>query len=453
MEVTTRLTWNEEKSLQKLLGSVSLSLLYKSSVHGCSLSKMFARCNHQGSTITVIYLPKEIVGVFIRGHYPTMDVNFGKPNSSFYFSLKNDETEIKTAFLNTTLQMDNEMLRAYHPNFKDIFSLIPNDSLVRLHSLLVNELRVNFKVSKYLECEVFRVEGIEDGNSYISRITGAAQHRHKLLANLRAYKPSEDLVSEIRILLLGPVGSGKSSFFNSVKSVFQGYVTHQAAVGSDSTSITELYRIYSIKDGKDGESLPFKLCDSMGLDEKEGAGLCMDDIRHILKGCMPDRYHFNPQQPITSRHPSFITSPSWKDRIHCVAYVLDSRSINILSSKMVEKLKRVQKEVLNCGIQQVVLLTNVTNYQEVLQDDFLNMKKCVTSGYKITEVQEMLHIPTSNILMVENYASELELNPLKDILILSALRQMLRAADDYLDDLPFEETDEVVGMSQLHTCD
>lgn len=382
-----------------------------------------------------------------------MSVNFGKTNSSFYFSLKNGETEIKTAFLNTTLQMNNGTLTACHPNFKNIFSLTPNDSFVSLHPLLANELGVKFTSSKYLECEVFRVEGIDDDNSYISRITGAAQHRQELLANLRAYKPSEDLVSEIRILLLGPVGSGKSSFFNSVKSVFQGHMTRQAAVGSDSTSITELYRIYSIKDGKDGESLPFKLCDSMGLDEKEGSGLCMDDICHILKGCMPDRYQFNPQQPITSRHPGFITSPSLRDRIHCVAYVLDSSSINILSSKMVEKLKRVQKEVLNCGIQQVALLTNVTNYQEVLQDDFLNMKKCVTSGYKITQVQEILHIPTSNILMVENYASELELNPLKDILILSALRQMLRAADDYLDDLPFEETDEVVGMSQLHTCD
>uniref|UniRef100_A0A7P0Z4K2 Interferon induced protein 44 like n=1 Tax=Homo sapiens TaxID=9606 RepID=A0A7P0Z4K2_HUMAN len=32
------------------------------------------------------------------------------------------------------------------------------------------------------------------------------------------------------------------------------------------------------------------LCDTMGLDGAEGAGLCMDDIPHILKGCMPDRY-------------------------------------------------------------------------------------------------------------------------------------------------------------------
>ena len=32
------------------------------------------------------------------------------------------------------------------------------------------------------------------------------------------------------------------------------------------------------------------LCDSMGLDENEGVGLCVDDIPHILKGRVPDRY-------------------------------------------------------------------------------------------------------------------------------------------------------------------
>lgn len=67
-----------------------------------------------------------------------------------------------------------------------------------------------------------------------------------LLADLRAYKPYADLVSEIRILLLGPVGSGKSSFFNSVKSIFQGHVTRQATVGSDITSITEMVSYFRI---------------------------------------------------------------------------------------------------------------------------------------------------------------------------------------------------------------
>lgn len=40
------------------------------------------------------------------------------------------------------------------------------------------------------------------------------------------------------------------------------------------------------------------LCDSMGLDENEGVGLCVDDIPHILKGCVPDRYEVRTLQSV-----------------------------------------------------------------------------------------------------------------------------------------------------------
>uniref|UniRef100_A0A673U242 Interferon-induced protein 44-like n=2 Tax=Suricata suricatta TaxID=37032 RepID=A0A673U242_SURSU len=183
----------------------------------------------------------------------------------------------------------------------------------------------------------------------------------------------------------------------------------------------------------------------MGLHEKEGVGLCVDDIPHILKGCVPDRYEFNPHKPIRPDHPTFIASPSLKDRIHCVAYVLDINSIDDLSSKMVAKFKQVQKEVLKCGIAQVVLLTKMNNCSKTLQDNFLNMDKSMTSQSQIIEVSKMLDIPTYNIFMVENYASELELDPLKDTLILFVLRQMLRVADDILEDLSLEETEKKTG--------
>lgn len=285
--------------------------------------------------------------------------------------------------------------------------------------------------------------GTKNKGDYISKITQAIKYKSNLLAELRDYKTYDNMVSEIRILLLGPVGSGKSSFFNSVKSVFQGHVTRQAAVGSDITSITEQYRVYSIRDGKDGKSLPFLLCDSMGLDDKEGAGLCVDDIPHVLKGNISDRYQFTSHKPITSNHPAFIASPSLKDKIHCVAYVLDTNSVDTLSSKMVSIFKQIRREVLSCGIALVVLLSNLNNYSDVLQGDFLNMSELMISQNQriVNKVHELLSIPIFNIFMVENYASELELDPLKDILILSALRQMLRAADDALEDLPLEEID------------
>lgn len=65
-------------------------------------------------------------------------------------------------------------------------------------------------------------------------------------------------------------------------------------------------------------------------------------------------------------------------------------------------------------------------------------------------VHKMLGVPISSILMVGNYASDLELDPMNDILILSALRQMLRAADDFLEDLPLEETGNLVLFSPSH---
>jgi predicted GTPase len=40
------------------------------------------------------------------------------------------------------------------------------------------------------------------------------------------------------ILFLGPVGAGKSSFFNTISSIFRGHVTGQAVCGSAEQSIT-----------------------------------------------------------------------------------------------------------------------------------------------------------------------------------------------------------------------
>lgn len=441
MAVTTTLTWNGERSFQKLLGNVSLRLLYKSSVHGENTVEMQNRCRCQGPIVTVIYHSNNIFGIFMLGHSSEKSKSFIEPNDSFFFSLQKNETmEMKTVVLNSTVTISyNTSEFNISSNDKQYLVLNFSTKCICIARVLEQELRVKCNpVFSSLECEVFRVEGIKDEAGYINRITRATQHRNRLLADVRAYSPYADLVSEIRILLLGPVGSGKSSFFNSVKSIFQGHLTRQAIVGSDVTSITEQYRIYSIKDGKNGQSLPFMLCDSMGLDEEEGVGLCVDDIPHILKGCVPDRYEFSPQKPITPKHPTFITSPSLKDRIHCVAYVFDINSMDNLSPKMMAKLKQIQKEVINCGVAQVALLTKVNNCNEVLQDNFLNMNKAMISQSQIQNVNKILGIPLSRILVVENYASGREMDPLKDILILSALKQMFRAVDDFLEDLLLE---------------
>lgn len=64
------------------------------------------------------------------------------------------------------------------------------------------------------------------------------RNKKELMESIKMYKPTVSSVSQVRVLLIGPVGAGKSSFFNSINSVFRGHVTSQAIAGSSTTSLT-----------------------------------------------------------------------------------------------------------------------------------------------------------------------------------------------------------------------
>ncbi|XP_039599005.1 interferon-induced protein 44-like [Polypterus senegalus] len=78
--------------------------------------------------------------------------------------------------------------------------------------------------------------------------------RNELLEEIRNYKTLTESVEEPRILLVGQITAGKSSFFNSLNSVFRGHVMLQAASGYGDTSVSKQYRTYTVLDGKDGRS-------------------------------------------------------------------------------------------------------------------------------------------------------------------------------------------------------
>lgn len=58
---------------------------------------------------------------------------------------------------------------------------------------------------------------------------------------------------------------------------------------------------------------------------------------------------FNPCKPIEVTLFTYNTPPPLKDRIHCVAYVLNINAVNMLSDKMVAKLKKIHRDAVHCG--------------------------------------------------------------------------------------------------------
>ncbi|XP_049444609.1 interferon-induced protein 44-like isoform X2 [Epinephelus fuscoguttatus] len=255
------------------------------------------------------------------------------------------------------------------------------------------------------------------------------------MESIKMYKPTVSSVSQVRVLLIGPVGAGKSSFFNSINSVFRGHVTSQAIAGSSTTSLTTQFRTFSVKAGRDGKPLPIILCDTMGLEESRAAGLEIDDISSILKGHLPDRYQFNPSAPLNSEAHGYCKSPRLKDKIHCVVYVVDACKVSIMPTKVEEKLDAVRRKVNLMGIPQLVLLTKVDEACPLVKEDMKNIYK---SGYIkeiMQEVSALLGVPVSCVVPVKNYFEELELDLSCDILLLSAVMQMLRFADNYFDEI------------------
>lgn len=60
---------------------------------------------------------------------------------------------------------------------------------------------------------------------------------------LREKGVSENAIPHVNIMLLGPVGAGKSSFFNTLNSFFMERLSIQARAGSSDTSLTKTVSI------------------------------------------------------------------------------------------------------------------------------------------------------------------------------------------------------------------
>ncbi|CAM4656861.1 unnamed protein product [Leuciscus chuanchicus] len=397
--LTSDLTEEKINQLCGLLGNVELTLLYKASVHGYQASAFHQRCDRQGPTLLVAYNRSG----YIFGGYTSVDYTQSGQQITdpdiFLFSFQGKIPVCIKVNSGQYARLDD----AGGPNFGQQLYFCYNNQPVLLNqggsAFSVVPATVYGNDAQLTECEVYKVEQgsqISAEEKPWRNVLWTAERREELMESIRNHKPLMPSMSRVRILMIGPVGAGKSSFFNSINSVFMGRMTSKAMSGSAGTSLTTQFRTYPVKDGREGKPLPFVLCDTMGLEEQSGAGLDIDDISIILQGHVPDRYKFNPMAPFQPDEQKASRPASLQEKIHCVVYVIDATKISLMSSKLEEKLAAIRRKVNSLGIAQIVLMTKVDEACPLVEEDLQSLyvssyiKTKVRHGHMIADADDYL---------------------------------------------------------------
>ncbi|KAL6469511.1 hypothetical protein MHYP_G00230350 [Metynnis hypsauchen] len=272
-------------------------------------------------------------------------------------------------------------------------------------------------------------------------VTWTKEAKETLMEMVKAYKPASDYVSEARVLLLGPVGAGKSSFISSVQSVFSGRVLNRAMVGSSSsTGFTKKLQSFSIRAGRekaDGATA-LVLCDMMGIGDGETAGLTLHDALCVVQGHVPEGHQFIPEQPVKSETSGYIKKPGLKDKVHCVVFVVDASKINTYPKGLNSTFQKLREHISNLGVHQVALLTHVDEVCKETSQDITHVYRSPTVQQLMAKAGALLGMATSYIVPVKNYSAQLELEENTDILLLSAVDHILQYVNLYFQDTAAE---------------
>ncbi|XP_029900061.1 interferon-induced protein 44-like [Myripristis murdjan] len=446
--ITPNLSTVQEQKLLSLFGHVRLHLLYKASIHSYTAAAFHGHCDKQGPTLLAAY---NNAG-FVFGAYTSKDYTQNGQaivdDEAFLYSISGSGTKPLRVACNHGQSAFTD--GATGPNFGALVFLHDDKPDVQSNpgtGFTFQPAEMHGGDLVLTEFEVYRVERLGGllAKPWRSVQWTAERYQH-LLQKIQSYKSDLSMVSHAKVLLVGPVGAGKSSFFNSINSVFRGNMTCQAISGTAGKSVTTQFRTFSIKTGKSGKSLPLILCDTMGLEDNPDSGVNIEDLVSIYKGHIQDRYQFSSSAPLQPGTPGYKKQVTLNDMIHCVAYVIDTCKVSLLSDKILEKLSAIRKKTNQLGIPQILLMTKVDEACPLVDADLKNVYHSVYIQRKAQELSAALGIPMSYVLPVKNYSQELELDLNTNILLLMAVDQMLNYADSFFENQDVDEQEKLDQM-------
>lgn len=232
---------------------------------------------------------------------------------------------------------------------------------------------------------------------------------------------------KLNLLVLGPVGAGKSSFVNSVISVAKGRKFAMADTGFNGASSVTLELTKYTNELLCG----FNLYDCMGIEQDGGIGMLENDARLLFEGHIKNKYKFIKERPISENSTYYNRDPNVYDQMHCIILVMSAENILTgMTNAYVRKMQRLQKIIKEKHIPRVLILTKVEQICDEVERDISLMFRSEKIYEAVKKASEVFVISQASIHPVKNYEEDFNVGPITNIPILLALRQAMHYATD-----------------------
>ncbi|KAI4884509.1 hypothetical protein NFI96_029498 [Prochilodus magdalenae] len=239
-----------------------------------------------------------------------------------------------------------------------------------------------------------------------------------MITPLQSFRINSDEVTELRFLLHGPIGAGKSSIINTIKSIFEGRQFINCLAAPDLTEKT-----FTTKPTARHGATHFH-------DMQEGVH--EEDIIKALKGHIPNNYEFHPEFSMSEDSKHYISNPTLNDQIHCLISVIPADKVIIMDDGVIPKMKSIREEASKLGIPQLVFLTRVDQACPMTQKDLTKIYQSKKIKEKMEDCHVKLGVPMNCIFPVKNYHEEVKMNSNLNCLMLEGLTQAVYSAHDYV---------------------
>uniref|UniRef100_A0A3Q2PW85 Uncharacterized protein n=1 Tax=Fundulus heteroclitus TaxID=8078 RepID=A0A3Q2PW85_FUNHE len=278
--------------------------------------------------------------------------------------------------------------------------------------------QLSLQVSDYIVFQKMFQSSLQNNNSCFCSVLDEPWRdlqwgkKQEDLRYVQEYKPAQDDIKYLRVLLYGPVGAGKSSFINSVSNVLRERISIPAltsAMTSD-TSFTRKYETHKFIKGQGSSKTfyPVVFIDMMGLEEGDSRGVHENDIKLALQGHVKEGHKFNPVFPLTQRDLGYNPTPSDDDKVHVLVCVISANTPQIKPS-VVEKMKNVRETASELGIPQIAIMTNIDGLCGEIQKDLKNvyMSKLVEKKVSFSQFGQIHETKTfQNVTMTRFQCSD-----------------------------------------------